>query len=138
MNRMPSTTPGKNLWLNCLIYQRSCGDNCSGTSLHCTGNSYVCTFDTYHLPKYCFRSSTPLYDNCVPWFKWPLSAAYTSNTTHIVQEWFKSMMNSPRCCPGLQIPQISNQLSIHGMCWANQFNPRWLHLTTYSVRRICR
>jgi len=37
-----------------------------------------------------------------------------------------------RCCPGLQIFQISIQLSIVGMCWINKF-----HLATNRNCRTC-
>jgi len=45
----------------------------------------------------------------------------------------RNWMKSSRCCPGIQTPQISIQLSIFGKCWTNKFDPWRLHLTTYRT-----
>ena len=45
----------------------------------------------------------------------------------------RNMMKCSRCCPGLQILQISIRLSICGMCWNDKSDPRRIHLATYRT-----
>ena len=52
------------------------------------------------------------------------------------QQWFRNGLRSTtslRCWLGLQIPQISIQSSICGMCWTNKSNPWRPHLATYRT-----
>ncbi|KAF7654794.1 hypothetical protein LDENG_00064660, partial [Lucifuga dentata] len=45
----------------------------------------------------------------------------------------RNMTKSSRCRLGLQIPQISIQPSICGICWKNKTSPWMPHFTTYRT-----
>ena len=83
----------------------------------------------WHLPEHC----TPFHGNGL------MAVASFSRIMHCAtkQKWFRNGLRSTttslRCWLGLQIPQISIQSSICGMCLTNKSNPWRPHLATYKT-----
>jgi len=93
------------------------------------GHSCGCKFDTCHLPKHCY----------IPSWQWCflVEVASFSRLMHPsrLHTLFRNGLRnkSTRCCSGLQIPQISIELSICGMCWTNKFDPWRLYFAAYRT-----
>lgn len=120
-------------------WRRECDTLCSVLlEISGTGHSCGCQFDTCHLPKHHCKPGTLLHDIGIYWWRMTcFSRIMHPSTLHrLFRNGLSIMMKkSSRCCPVLQIPQLSIWMSIYGMCWTNS-NPWWLQHTGLEVSPV--
>ncbi len=75
-----------------------------------------------------------------------------NHSAKLFRNGLRKMTKSSRCCLGLQIPKISIQLSIYGLCWTNKSDGgpphnvqdlkylllmSWCHRSQNNIQRSC-